>query len=139
MLSVRHKNEEKMKPNEKKKDALKKELKFRNRKPTGEKRTARLTVSLKPKEKAALATTAKKYNMTMGDLAYYLILNRPIRVRVPEHTEALRLIATMSNNMNQIARDANASVLFKQILPDSTVKALNDCLARLDELLTKTM
>ena len=62
MLSARRINEKKMK------ETPKKELKFRNRKPNEERRTARVTISLKPSEKSSLASNAKKYNMTLGDL-----------------------------------------------------------------------
>ena len=93
-------------------------------------------MSLKPREKAVLATVAKKYNMTMGDLVYYFILKRPIKVLVPEHTEALRLIATMSNNLNQIAHDANAAILFGQHIPQATMNALNDVLTGIEKILT---
>ena len=46
--------------------------------------------------------------MSLGDLIYYIITDRPVKVLVPEHTEALRLIATMSNNINQLAVKANS-------------------------------
>ena len=75
--------------------------------------------------------------MTLGDLIYYIITGRPVKVLVPEHTEALRLIATMSNNINQLAHDANAALLFGQHIPETTISALNRVLARLDELLTE--
>ena len=75
--------------------------------------------------------------MTLGDLIYYIITDRPVKVLVPEHTEALRLIATMSNNINQLAHDANAAMLFDQKIPQTTLDALNKVLARLDEILIK--
>ena len=75
--------------------------------------------------------------MTLGDLIYYLITARPVKVLVPEHTEALRLIATMSNNINQLAHDANAAMLFGQNIPQNTLVALNKVLTQLDEILIK--
>ena len=75
--------------------------------------------------------------MTLGDLIYYIITDRPVKVLVPEHTEALRLIATMSNNINQLAHDANAAMLFGQKIPQNTLDALNKVLAQLDEILIK--
>ena len=75
--------------------------------------------------------------MTLGDLIYFLITGRTIKVLVPEHTEALRLIATMSNNINQLAHDANAAMLFGQYIPQTTLDALNKVLAQLDEMLTE--
>ena len=56
--------------------------------------------------------------MSLGDLLYYIITDRPVKVLVPEHTEALRLIATMSNNINQLAHDANAAMMFGQYIPE---------------------
>lgn len=96
-------------------------------------------MSLKKSEKEALASDAKKYGLTMGDLVYYILRNRPVKVLVPEHTDALRRIASMSNNINQIAHDCNAAVLFRQHIPDNTLKALNNVLAELDRILTKTV
>lgn len=96
-----------------------------------------MTVSLKPSEKEDLAATADKYGMTLSDLIYYIIINRPVKVLVPEHTEALRLIATMSNNINQLAHDANTALLVGQHIPENTISTLNDVLARLDCLLTQ--
>ena len=119
------------------KETPKKELKFRNRKPNEEKRTARVTISLKPSEKSSLAGTAKEHKMRLGDLLYYIITDRPVKVLVPEHTEALRLIATMSNNINQLAHDANAAMLFGQYIPQTTLDALNKVLEQLDEILTE--
>ena len=75
--------------------------------------------------------------MTLGDLIYYIITDRPVKVMVPEHTEALRLIASMSNNINQLAHDANAALLFGQHIPETTISALNKVLAQLDEILIK--
>lgn len=75
--------------------------------------------------------------MTLSDLMYYIIVNRPVKVIVPEHTEALRLIATMSNNINQLAHDANAALLFGQHIPEQTIGALNKVLVKLDEILTE--
>lgn len=92
---------------------------------------------MKPSEKENLAGIAKEYGMTLGDLMYFILINRPVKVIVPEHTEALRLIATMSNNINQIAHDANAAMLLRQHIPDTTISALNNVLARLDEILTE--
>jgi hypothetical protein len=74
--------------------------------------------------------------MSLGDLLYYIITDRPVKVLVPEHTEALRLIATMSNNINQLAHDANAAMMFGQYIPEQTINALNKALADLDKLLT---
>ncbi len=96
-----------------------------------------MTVSLKPSEKTSLAGIAKEHDMTLSDLLYYKIINRPVKVLVPEHTEALRLIATMSNNINQLAHDANAAMMFGQYFPQNTLDALNNVLAQLDEILTK--
>ena len=75
--------------------------------------------------------------MTLGDVIYYIITDRPVKVLVPEHTEALRLIATMSNNINQLAHDANAAMLFGQNIPQNTLVALNKVLTQLDEILIK--
>ena len=75
--------------------------------------------------------------MILGDLIYYIITDRPVKVLVPEHTEALRLIATMSNNINQLAHDANAAMLFGQNIPQNTLVALNKVLTQLDEILIK--
>lgn len=75
--------------------------------------------------------------MTLGDLIYYIITDRPVKVLVPEHTEALRLIATMSNNINQLAHDANAAMLFGQNIPQNTLVALNKVLTQLDGILIK--
>ena len=119
------------------KETPKKELKFRNRKPNEEKRTARVTISLKPSEKSSLVSISKEKHMSLGDLIYYIITDRPVKVLVPEHTEALRLIATMSNNINQLAHDANAAMLFGQYIPQTTLDALNKVLEQLDEILTE--
>ena len=127
----------KSKQNDKQKEIPKKELKFRNKKPNEEKRTARVTISLNPSEKSRLVSNAKDYHMTLGDLIYFILTDRPIKVLVPEHTEALRLIATMSNNINQLAHDANAALLFGQHIPETTIAALNDVLRRLDDILIK--
>ena len=126
-----------MKQNDKPKGTPRKELQVRNSKPKEEKRTARVTISLKPSEKTSLASSAKDYHMTLGDLIYYIVTDRPVKVLVPEHTEALRLIATMSNNINQLAHDANAAILFGQNIPETTINALNDVLARLEDILIK--
>ena len=75
--------------------------------------------------------------MTLGDLIYYIITDRPVKVLVPEHTEALRLIATLCNNINQLAHDANAAMLFGQNIPQNTLVALNKVLTQLDEILIK--
>ena len=75
--------------------------------------------------------------MTLGDLIYYIITDRPVKVLVPEHTEALRLIATMSNDIKQLAHDANAAMLFGQNIPQNTLVALNKVLTQLDEILIK--
>ena len=127
----------KMKQNDKPKETPKKQLKFRNRKPNEEKRTARVTISLKPSEKSSLVSISKEKHMSLGDLIYYIITDRPVKVLVPEHTEALRLIATMSNNINQLAHDANAAMLFGQYIPQTTLDALNKVLEQLDEILTE--
>ena len=133
---LRRERKKKMKQSDKPKETPKKQLKFRNRKPNEEKRTARVTISLKPSEKTSLAGTAKEHKMSLGDLLYYIITDRPVKVLVPEHTEALRLIATMSNNINQLAHDANAAMMFGQYIPEQTINALNKALADLDKLLT---
>lgn len=94
-------------------------------------------MSLKPSEKVKLAGLAAEYHMTLADLLYYIITDRPVKVLMPEHTEALRRIASMSNNMNQLAHDANAAMLFGQEIPANILNALNKALTDLDELLTK--
>mgnify|MGYP003539910475 FL=1 len=43
----------------------------------------------------------------------------------------------MSNNINQLAHDANAAMLFGQNIPQNTLVALNKVLTQLDEILIK--
>ena len=43
----------------------------------------------------------------------------------------------MSNNINQLAHDANAAMLFGQYIPQTTLDALNKVLEQLDEILTE--
>ena len=96
-----------------------------------------MTVSMKPSEKEKLAGIADKYGLTLSDLMYYILTNRTFKVLVPEHTDALRRIASISNNINQIARDANTAILLGQRIPENTISALKDVLERLDKMLTE--
>lgn len=74
------------------------------------KRSVRCKVSLSTTEYEELKAKAKNIGLKASEYIYYLIKNKEVIVRKPEHTEALRSIAMMGNNLNQLAMHANMGI-----------------------------
>lgn len=74
------------------------------------KRSVRIKVSLSEKDYEELKNKAASIGLKASQYVYYLIKNREVVARKPEHTDALRSIAMMGNNLNQLAFNANMGI-----------------------------
>ena len=71
------------------------------------KRDKRVQVSLSVKDKENLKNNADAVGLSLAEYMYWVLMNKTLHVQNIEFTEALRLIANESDNLNQIAFTAN--------------------------------
>ena len=75
----------------------------------GERRTATVTVQMTPGERAELDERVKAAGTKLSDYARAALLGYRLTVRNPVTERAIAELWAIGNNLNQIARRANAS------------------------------
>lgn len=75
-----------------------------------EKRTYRLNLKMSTEEYYTLKARAQEVKETLSEYARQILANGYIRQRItPEMLDLIRKLSGMANNLNQIARKANAA------------------------------
>lgn len=67
-------------------------------------RINRVAISLSGDEKEWLLHSADAAGLKPSQYVYLVLLDRPLRLFVPAHTEALRMVASVSDNLNRVAK-----------------------------------
>lgn len=97
------------------------------------KRDKRIQVSLSLNDKKKLKAKADEVELPLAEYMYWVLMNKTLHVQNIEFTEALRIIANESDNLNQIAFMANAT----NALTPSEREKLMEVINKLDMLIEK--
>lgn len=104
---------------------------FQTDEPTG--RTARLLLRVTPQEKALIERNAADLGMGLSAYLRAVGLGRRVTPRRPAVSdEAIRHLAQLGNNLNQIARRANSGLTLDADHINSVLKAVLDAVRRLE-------
>ncbi|WP_246169438.1 MobC family plasmid mobilization relaxosome protein [Rudanella paleaurantiibacter] len=102
----------------------------RPKKADDEKRTKAIQVRLKPAGYEYVQQLAEQRNTSMADVIRELC-NGEVTVITPEQETLLRQLATMSNNLNQLARKANMDgIMSVALLVERRAQELGELLDR---------
>ena len=97
------------------------------------KRDKRIQVSLSLNDKKKLKAKADEVELPLAEYMYWVLMNKTLHVQNIEFTEALRIIANESDNLNQIAFMANAT---NALTPSARAKRM-EVINKLDMLIEK--
>ena len=72
-----------------------------------DKRSCRLAISVTPEEKKRISEQASAANLKISEYLYCAVMNRKVKVENPGFRQDLKNLASIANNLNQIAKAGN--------------------------------